>query len=57
MTSEFSACPEDIPDIMRMAREANKKLSELDSGWQFFPCSTCENHDPNYFIHCEIAKF
>lgn len=57
ITSEFSACPEDMPDIMRAAREANKKLKELNSGWQFFPCETCSKHDPNYFIHCEISKF
>lgn len=57
VTIEFSACPEDMPDIMRAAREENKRLKELDGAWQFFPCSTCENHNPNYFIHCEIAHF
>lgn len=56
ITCEFSTNPERIGEVMRLARDLNKKLEKLEAGWIFYPCRTCESYKSDSFIHCEIAQ-
>ena len=56
ISCEFSTCPERIADVMRLARELNKKLFDMGASWMFFCCDVCGGHDKENFIHCEIRE-
>lgn len=58
ITCEFSATPDEMPEICRAVYESNKDLADRQAYWDFLICRTCESHNPgtDRYIHVQIVS-